>query len=137
MIKNIIKDQFVLSQKSLPASLEDRDIIIDLQDTLEANKERCVGMAANMIGYLKNIIIFYDNDEQVIMINPTIIKTSKESYLTKEGCLSHQGEKEVRRFYSIKVDFLDKNGKRKRKTYKDFTAQIIQHEIDHCQGILI
>lgn len=137
MIKNIIKDQFILSQKSLPASLEDRDIIIDLQDTLEANKERCVGMAANMIGYLKNIIIFYDNDEQVIMINPTIIKTSKESYLTKEGCLSHQGEKEVRRFYSIKVDYLDKDGKKKIKTYKDFTAQIIQHEIDHCQGILI
>lgn len=137
MIKEINKDQFILSQKSKPATLDDQDTIQDLIDTLTYNKERCVGMAANMIGVLKNIIIFYDNDKQVIMLNPIIIKTSKETYKTNEGCLSHIGEKSLKRYKSIKVQFLDLDGKVKIKTYKDFTAQIIQHEIDHCNGILI
>lgn len=137
MIKEIIKDQFFLSQKSKDATLDDIDVINNLKDTLEANKERCVGMAANMIGSLKNIIIFYDNDKKMIMLNPVIIKTSKESYNTQEGCLSHIGERPVKRYKSIKVQYLDLDGKIRIKTYKDFTAQIIQHEIDHCHGILI
>lgn len=137
MIKEIIKDQFILSQKSKQATIDDQDTIQDLIDTLTYNKERCVGMAANMIGVLKNIIIFYDNNKQIVMLNPVIIKTSKDYYNTQEGCLSHIGERPVKRYKSIKVQFLDLDGKIKIKTYKDFTAQIIQHEIDHCNGILI
>ena len=137
MIKEIIKDQFFLAQKSTPASLKDIEIANDLIDTLKANQERCVGMAANMIGYLKNIIVFYDEKEIVCMFNPTIIKTSKEKYHTQEGCLSHQGEKETTRYKNIKVQYQDLQGKTKIKSYNGFTAQIIQHEIDHCNGILI
>lgn len=137
MIKEIIKDQFILSQKSKEATIEDKNTIQDLVDTLTANRERCVGMAANMIGILKNIIVFYDHNEVVVMLNPKIIKTSKETYQSEEGCLSHIGEKPVKRYKTIKVQYLDTYGKIKIKTYKDFTAQIIQHEIDHCNGILI
>lgn len=137
MIREIIKDQFILSKKSSKASLNDIDTVNDLIDTLKANQERCVGMAANMIGVLKNIIVFYDKNDIVVMLNPQIIKTSKETYSTKEGCLSHNGEKDVKRYTSIKVQYHDLNGKTKIKTYKDFTAQIIQHEIDHCNGVLI
>lgn len=137
MIKEIVKDQFLLAQKSTDASLADMNVVNDLIDTLKANQDRCVGIAANMIGILKNIIVFYDDNKIVVMLNPKIIKTSKETYKTKEGCLSHIGEKDTQRYSSIKVQFLDINGKTKIKTYKDFTAQIIQHEIDHCHGILI
>lgn len=137
MIKDIIKDRFILSQKSTNASKEDLYIVEDLRDTLQANKERCVGMAANMIGYLKNIIIFQDNHAYTIMINPIIIDKSNHTYQANEGCLSHEGEKEVMRYEKIKVEYLDTNMKKRIKIYSGYTAQIIQHEIDHCQGILI
>jgi peptide deformylase len=138
MIKEIIKDQFILSQISTDASLnEDFQTINDLIDTLKSNQEICVGMAANMIGVLKNIIIFYDdNDHYVIMLNPKIIKKDGE-YITKESCLSHIGERETKRYKKIKVEYIDIHNKKKIKTYHDFTAQIIQHEIDHLNGILI
>ncbi|MEG0366404.1 MAG: peptide deformylase [Coprobacillus sp.] len=137
MIKEIVKDTFILSQKSTDASIEDLYIVDDLIDTLTTNKDRCVGMAANMIGYLKNIIIFLEDNNYTIMINPIIIQPSKQTYQTKEGCLSHEGQKEVIRYKKIKVEFYDRNMKKKIKTYSGYTAQIIQHEIDHCHGILI
>lgn len=136
MIKEIVKDNFLLSQKSTPATIDDISIITDLYDTIQANRERCVGLAANMIGYLKNIIIFQDGTTYTVMLNPTIIQTT-QPYNTKEGCLSHVGEKEVTRFQKIKVEYFDQDMKRKIKTYTGYTAQIIQHEIDHCNGILI
>ncbi|MEG0277125.1 MAG: peptide deformylase [Coprobacillus sp.] len=137
MIKEIVKDNFILAQKSTDASNDDLYIVDDLIDTIQENKERCVGMAANMIGYLKNIIIFQENNAYTVMINPHIIQTSKETYQTKEGCLSHDGQKDVVRYQKIKIEYLDIDMKKRIKTYSDYTAQIIQHEIDHCNGILI
>lgn len=136
MIKEIVKDNFILSQKSTIATIDDLYIVTDLYDTIQANKERCVGLAANMIGYLKNIIIFQEDTQYTTMINPNIIQKSQQ-YITKEGCLSHIGEKEVKRYRKIKVEYLDEKMKKKIKTYSNYTAQIIQHEIDHCNGILI
>ena len=137
MIKDIVKDDFFLSQISDNATQEDKYIIQDLKDTLDANKQRCVGMAANMIGYKKRILIFYDDKTPVIMINPIIINHSKTQYKTEEGCLSHTGVKETKRYDKIKVQYLDETYKLKIKTYTGFTAQIIQHEMDHFEGILI
>lgn len=137
MIKDIVKDTFILSQKSNDANQEDLYIVEALSDTIQANSDRCVGLAANMIGYLKNIIIFLENKDYTIMINPIIIDNSKKTYKTKEGCLSHEGQKDVIRYEKIKVAYLDINMKKRIKTYSGYTAQIIQHEIDHCQGILI
>ena len=137
MIKDIVKDDFFLSQVSENATIEDKEIIQHLKDTLNANKDKCVGMAANMIGYKKRILIFYDNKTPVIMVNPTIIQHSKTQYTTEEGCLSHNGVKETKRYDKIKVQYLDESYKLKIKTYQGFTAQIIQHEMDHFEGILI
>lgn len=134
MVKEIVRDTFFLSQKSKLATQEDIQIIQDLKDTLEANKERCVGMAANMIGYQKCILVFYDQNTLSIMINPEIIKCS-QMYEPEEGCLSLEGTRKTKRYQSIKVKYLDENFKI--KTYKGFTAQIIQHEMDHFEGILI
>ena len=136
MVKNIVKDIDFLSEKSIDMTKSDKDIIKDLKDTLSFNSLRCVGMAANMIGYHKNCIIFYDNQKQVIMINPKII--SKDIlYETKEGCLSLSGERITKRYQIIKVEYLDESFKRKVVTYTGFVAQIIQHEIDHLFGIII
>lgn len=137
MIKPIIKDDFILCQKSTTATKEDMQVVVDLLDTLEAHQNDCVGLAANMIGSLKRIIVIRDNDQTVVMINPEIIKTSGKYYDTEEGCLSHEGERPTKRYESIKVKYEDVNFKVKIKTYKGFTAQIIQHEIDHCDGIII
>lgn len=136
MIKEIVKDTFILSRVSVPATKEDLFIVQDLIDTLEAHKEICAGMAANMIGYSKQIIIFQEEGKFTVMINPEIIKCDGP-YSTKEGCLSLEGQRETKRFQSVKVRYLDTNFKIKIKTYKDFTAQVIQHEVDHCKGILI
>jgi len=137
MIKEIVHDDFFLSQKSLEALKEDLYIAEDLLDTVLAHKERCVGMAANMIGYLKTMLVFLDTDNNYkIMINPKIIK-SEGLYKTKEGCLSHIGERECQRYKKIKVEYYDLDFKIKIKTYQGFTAEIIQHEMDHFQGILI
>ncbi|WP_297236909.1 peptide deformylase [uncultured Faecalicoccus sp.] len=136
MIKHIVKDTFILQRLSSVATENDSDIVKDLIDTLEANKEICAGMAANMIGINKRIIAFQDNGKITVMLNPEIIRMS-DAYKTKEGCLSLEGQRETTRYRSIKVKYQDTNMKVKIKTYKDFTAQVIQHEIDHCNGILI
>lgn len=136
MIREINRDIFILSQKSVTATENDRQTGEDLLETLIANSERCVGMAANMIGVLKNIIAVNDNNDYIVMYNPQIIKADKE-YETEEGCLSLDGVRKTKRYKKIKVRYLDKDFKIKIKTYEDFTAQIIQHEIDHLSGIII
>ena len=137
MIKEIVKDHFLLSQKATPATKLDAHIIQDLKDTLTYHRSNCVGMAANMIGYSKRILIFDDRKAYTIMINPVILKHSDTYYMTQEGCLSHSGVKEVKRYHKIKVQYEDENFKMKIKTYEGFVAQIIQHEMDHFEGILI
>ena len=137
MVKQIVRDVFFLGQPSEAATKADIQVGKDLQDTLQANRERCVGMAANMIGYHKRIIIVKNNNDHLVMINPIILKTSGRYYDTHEGCLSHIGEKAVKRYEKIKVEYKDIHFKVKIKTFEGYVAQIIQHEIDHCQGILI
>ena len=136
MIKEINRDIFILSQKSVPATENDRHTGEDLLETLIANSERCVGMAANMIGVSKNIIAINDNNNYTVMYNPEILKADKE-YETEEGCLSLDGVRKTKRYRKIKVRYLDKDFKIKIKTYDGFTAKIIQHEIDHLSGIII
>lgn len=136
MIKNIVRDDSFLSIKSSEATKEDLYIVQDLKDTLTHNKERCVGMTANMIGYSKRIIIVDDNGKYIIMINPVLLKSSG-LYQTEEGCLSHDGVRPCKRYEKIKVQYYDEQMKIKIKTYTGFTAQIIQHEMDHLEGILI
>lgn len=137
MIKEIIKDPIFLSQKSEKATKNDIQTVRDLLDTVTANAERCVGMAANMIGVRKTILVALVGGEYLIMINPEIVGKSVQTYETNEGCLSHIGEKKVTRHKSITVEYLDRKFKRKKQTFHDFEAQIIQHEIDHFSGILI
>ena len=136
MIKPIMKDPIFLARKSVIATKDDLYIAQDLRDTLEANKDGCVGMAANMIGVLKRVIIFDDNGKASVMFNPEIIKFS-ESYETEEGCLSLNGSRKTKRYKSIKVQYQNETFQTRIKTYTGWTAQIIQHEIDHCNGILI
>ena len=137
MIKEIIHDPILLKIQSKDAVSEDLQIAKDLAETLEAHKNGCVGMAANMIGIHKRIIAFYDNDKIITMFNPEIISKS-QPYETKEGCLSLLGEpRPVTRYKSIKVRYQDKYMKFHEKRFSGFTAQIIQHEIDHCNGVLI
>lgn len=136
MICEIMKDVFFLSQKSIPATPDDLSVAQDLLDTLEANKERCVGMAANMIGVSKRIIVFDNEGSYSVMFNPEIIKKSGP-YETEEGCLSLTGVRKTKRWQSIKVQYQNEKFQTRLKTYTGWTAQIIQHEIDHCDGIVI
>ncbi len=136
MIKDIVKDQFFLQQKSIDATKEDLPVVQDLLDTIQAH-ETCVGIAANMIGELKNIIVVYDGKQYLVLINPQMIQAHKPLYTCQEGCLCHDGLKETKRYEKIKVKYLDQDFRLKIKTFDKQTAQIIQHEIDHCQGILI
>lgn len=136
MVCEIMKDVFFLSQKSIPATPEDLSVAQDLLDTLEANKERCVGMAANMIGISKRIIAFDNEGSYSVMFNPEIIKKSGP-YETEEGCLSLTGVRKTKRWQSIKVQYQNEKFQTRLKTYTGWTAQIIQHEIDHCDGIVI
>lgn len=136
MIKNIIKKEELLKIKSIDADNNDKYIIDELVDTLRFNSGHCVGMAANMIGYQKNIIVFYDNNKINVMVNPKIIFKSGE-YKAMEGCLSLEGLRPTIRYKNIKVSYLDENFNKKTKQFKDFTAQIIEHEIDHLFGIII
>ncbi len=136
MIKPIIKDTFFLQQKSGPATLEDEQTVQDLLDTLEAHKEECVGMAANMIGVKKRIIAVHMGMISLAMINPVIVK-KKGAYEAEEGCLSLTGVRKTTRYETIEVEYLDRSFKPHRQTYSGWIAQIIQHEIDHCDGILI
>ncbi|MCH5195836.1 MAG: peptide deformylase [Oscillospiraceae bacterium] len=136
MIKEIIHDTFILQMRSQTAGEGDLQTAIDLLDTLKANSEHCVGMAANMIGVSKRIIVFNDKGVYTVMFNPEIIKCSG-AYEAEEGCLSLSGTRKAKRYKSIKVKFENEKLQSRVKTYTDFTAQIIQHEIDHCNGILI
>ena len=136
MVKEIMKDPLFLSMKSTDATKEDLSIGQDLLDTLSANRDRCVGMAANMIGELKRVIVFEDHGTLTVMYNPEIIK-SAGPYTAEEGCLSLPGARTAKRWKSIKVRYQNQDFAVRIKTFTDFTAQIIQHEIDHCNGILI
>ena len=136
MIRPIVKDPIFLRQKSAPAALTDLPLAQDLRDTLEAHRDGCVGMAANMIGIPKRIIIFDDNGSATVMFNPEIVKCSG-AYEAEEGCLSLTGTRKARRYRSIKVRYQNELLQTRLKTYTGWTAQIIQHEIDHCNGILI
>ncbi|WP_028042490.1 peptide deformylase [Candidatus Stoquefichus massiliensis] len=137
MLREIITDQFLLSGQSTEATKDDLYIVQDLKDTMHSRQEFCVGMAANMINEHKRIIIVMDNSKELVMINPIVMKTSGRHYEAEEACLCHQGTKKTKRYEKIKVQYYDENFKIKIKTFSDVTAQIIQHEIDHCNGILI
>ena len=136
MVRDIVKDPIFLAQKSAVATKEDAETARDLIDTLLANKDRCVGLAANMIGVAKQIIVFDHNGIPEVMFNPQIVKNS-EPYKTEEGCLSLEGSRETKRWKSIKVQYQNMDFQTRLKTFTGWTAQIIQHEIDHCNGILI
>jgi len=136
VVKMIVRDPMFLQQKSEPATEADKQVIVDLLDTLRANQERCVGMAANMIGVKKRIIVVAMGPFHFAMVNPVITKKNGE-YQTEESCLSLEGVRPCTRYKEIEVDYLDQDFKPQHGKYKDFTAQIIQHEIDHFDGILI
>jgi len=136
MVKEIVHDPIFLAQKSTEATAADLQTAQDLLDTLEANRERCVGMAANMIGVLRRIIVFDNNGGAELMLNPRIIKSS-EPYDTEEGCLSLSGVRKTKRYNKIKVEYQNTQFQTRLKTFSGYTAQIIQHEIDHCKGIII
>lgn len=136
MIKPIVRDVLFLAQKSEEATKEDAGVIQDLLDTLAANAERCVGMAANMIGVKKNIIVVNMGFMNVAMVNAKIVKKS-QPYETEEGCLSLEGVRKTTRYQSIEVEYLDQNFKKQRQKYSGWIAQIIQHELDHVQGKVI
>jgi len=136
MIRNIVHDPLSLSKKSEPATEKDMEVVRDLLDTLKAHREECVGMAANMIGVHKNIIAVSLGFLQFAMINAQIISKSKP-YETEEGCLSLLGKRKTVRYEEIEVKYLDENFVERRGKYAGFSAQIIQHELDHVEGILI
>ncbi|MCR4616659.1 MAG: peptide deformylase [Lachnospiraceae bacterium] len=136
MVKDIVHDPLFLQQKSEPATEDDRQVVQDLLDTLKANREVCVGMAANMIGVRKRIIVVAMGPFIFPMINPVITKKTGK-YETEESCLSLTGVRPCTRYKEIEVDYLDQNFQPKHGKYTDFTAQIIQHEIDHFEGVLI
>lgn len=136
MIKPITKDVIFLSQKSEPATKADLSIGYDLMDTLRANREHCVGMAANMIGVKKNIIIVNMGMMDVVMFNPVIVKKDTP-YETEEGCLSLVGVRPTTRYQNIEVEYLDFAWNKKRMKLTGWTAQICQHEIDHLSGRII
>jgi peptide deformylase len=136
MIKKITRDPMFLAQKSVDANEADKQVLSDLLDTLRANLDHCVGMAANMIGVSKNIIVVAAGPFQFAMINPVITKKTG-AFQTEEGCLSLDGVRPCTRYKEIEVDYLDINFKKQHGKYMGWTAQIIQHEIDHCNGIVI
>ena len=137
MIREIIHDPILLARRSSPAGAEDIEVARDLLETLIAHQEGCVGMAANMIGVCKNIIAFDNNGAYMVMFNPEIIKAEGE-YDTEEGCLSLLGgPRKTKRFRKIKVRYQNEAMQIRLKTFTGWTAQIIQHEVDHCNGILI
>ena len=136
MIRDICKDEAFLAQKAETATAEELDTAQDLLDTLAAHREGCVGMAANMIGVNKRIIVFDDDGKYQVMFNPVIVKHDGP-YEAKEGCLSLTGRRKVKRFQTIKVQWQNEKLQTRRKTFTGWTAEIIQHEIDHCEGVLI
>ena len=137
MVRAVVHDPILLGAKSEPATKEDLQIAADLLDTLQANKEACVGMAANMIGQRKRIIVFDNQGSYMTMFNPEILKAS-DPYETEEGCLSLLGgPRPCKRYKTIKVRWQTEKFETRIKNFSGWTAQIIQHELDHCNGILI
>lgn len=137
MVRELVHDPLLLARKSSPAQKEDLQIAEDLLDTLIFHKDGCVGMAANMIGELKNIIVFDNDGSYMTMLNPRILKAS-DPYETEEGCLSLLGgPRKTRRFLKIKVEYDNEKMEKRIRSFSGFPAQIIQHEIDHCMGVLI
>lgn len=136
MIRDICKDEAFLAQKAEPAAADDLGTAQDLLDTLIAHKDGCVGMAANMIGVNKRIIAFENDGKYEVMFNPVIVKQFG-AYEAEEGCLSLTGHRKVRRFRTVKVQWQNEKFQLRLKTFTGWTAEIIQHELDHCDGILI
>ena len=137
MVQEIVHDPILLARKSIPATKEDIPVALDLLDTLASHRESCVGMAANMIGVCKRIIVFDNEGSLMVMINPEIVRQSGE-YETEEGCLSLLGgPRKTKRFKKIKVRYQTMDLQTRLKSFEGWTAQIIQHEVDHCNGILI
>lgn len=136
MVREIVHDVLFLKQKSTKADRNDMQIVTDLKDTLKANHDKCVGMAANMIGYNKRIIIFTAGIMDIVMINPVIVKKA-QPYETEEGCLSLTGVRKTKRWEKITVEYQDTDFNKKRGDFTGFVAQIIQHECDHLEGIII
>ena len=136
MIRDICRDEFFLAQKSEPATPEDLPVAADLLDTLKHHRGECVGMAANMIGVSRRIIAFDDGGTYMVMFDPEIVKRSGP-YEAEEGCLSLTGIRRARRWQTIKVRWKNEKFQERLKTFTGWTAQIIQHEIDHCEGIVI
>ena len=136
MIRPIVKDVLFLGQKSESATKQDLPVGQDLMDTLRANQDRCVGMAANMIGVRKKVIIVNMGIMNVVMYNPVIVKKDTP-FETEEGCLSLTGVRRTTRYQNIEVEYLDGSWKKQRRKYSGWTAQIIQHECDHLEGIII
>lgn len=136
MVKPIVKDILFLGQKSEPATSMDLEIAKDLQDTLAANRSRCIGMAANMIGYKKNMIIVSTGFLDVVMVNPILLSKS-EPYEVEEGCLSLEGKRKTVRYKNIEVEFQDLQFQKKKMQFHGLVAQIILHEMDHCSGVVI
>lgn len=136
MIRPIMTNEFFLSQPSDLASTADEAVCDNLLDTFEFHRDRCVGMAANMISIRKRIIVFDDSGKQRVMLNPEIVESEGE-YEAEEGCLSLEGVRRTRRYQRITVLYRDRDFVEHKERFAGFTAQIIQHEIDHCNGILI
>ncbi|MGL5315472.1 MAG: peptide deformylase [Peptostreptococcaceae bacterium] len=136
MIKPIVKDIMFLEQKSELATKEDIQVIDDLIDTLKANLDRCVGLAANMIGVKKRILVFTVGSMIIPMVNPVILK-KENPYEAEESCLSLIGSRQTTRYETIEVEYLDRNFKKHKQVFNGFPAQIIQHEVDHFEGIII
>lgn len=136
MVCEICKNEVFLAQKTEPAAVDDLSVAQNLLDTLIAHKDGCVGMAANMIGVSKRIIVFDNEGEYMVMFNPVIVKQSAP-YKAEEGCLSLTGTRKTKRFRTIKVQWQNEKFQTRLKTFTGWTAEIIQHEIDHCEGILI
>ena len=136
MVKSIVKDVFFLGQKSEPATKADLQVGKDLQDTLQANRAGCVGMAANMIGVKKRVIIVNMGFVDIVMFNPVLLSRDNP-YETEEGCLSLTGVRKTTRYENIEVEYFDMNWKKQRQKLSGWTAQICQHELDHLEGILI
>ena len=136
MVRELMHDPIFLARKSAEATAEDLEVARDLLDTLAFHKEGCVGMAANMIGVTKRIIAFDNEGTYMVMFNPEIVKCS-DRYEAEEGCLSLTGTRKTKRWKSIKVQYQNEQFQTRFKTFTGWTAQIIQHEIDHCNGIII
>lgn len=137
MIREIIKDENILKVASVEATRKDSKVLKDLCDTLESLKDECLGIAANMIGENKRILAFYEGTHMITMYNPHVVGHSQESYEAEEGCMSLEGERKVQRFKTITVKYFDKTWKERTGKFQGLSAEVIQHMLDHFEGILI